>query len=457
MKDLYAGAEQFLLRLLPHDKAAVGAFNDKVEFASLFTSDRNSLVSALKHLDFGNQTRLYDGVHASLDLLEKMEGRKVILLFTDGADFGSKLSSGKALERARDAEVMIYGIGLETEFFNGQMVVRSKPDSILNRFARRNRRRLFRFEEGRRPQLLVYPHRAGAAQPVPAGLQPGRARRQSPSVGSARETARPQNEEPPQLHRVRRRHDSLTALTTVESFVTDLRYALRGLRRNPAFTLAAVTMLALGIGVNAAVFTVTKAALFSGFPLVERNDRILYITSSRGCCVSYPDFEDWRAQATSFEGMALVHGVQRILSDQSGFPESYDATEITANTFKLVGQKPILGRDFTSSDETPGAPPVAILSYGFWERRYGKDPAILGQTVRINGAPTTVIGVMPEGFSFPQKLICGCRWCRRPDVRKRRRARHMVRLRPPGRRRNDRERPRRKWKPSESGSSAPIR
>jgi Ca-activated chloride channel homolog len=135
MKDLYGGAEQFLLRLMPHDKATVGAFNDKIEFASGFTSDRNSLVSGLKHLDFGNQTRLYDAVHASLDELEKVEGRKVILLFTDGADFGSRQGSGKALERARDAEVMIYGIGLETEFFNGQMVVRSKPDSILNRFA----------------------------------------------------------------------------------------------------------------------------------------------------------------------------------------------------------------------------------------------------------------------------------------------------------------------------------
>jgi Ca-activated chloride channel family protein len=135
LDDLNAGAEQFLLRLLPHDKGMVGAFNDKIEFASEFTGDRNSLVGSLKHLDFGNQTRLYDGVHASLDQLENVEGRKVILLFTDGADFGSKLSSGKALERARDAEVMIYGIGLETEFFNGQMVVRSKPDSILNRFA----------------------------------------------------------------------------------------------------------------------------------------------------------------------------------------------------------------------------------------------------------------------------------------------------------------------------------
>jgi Ca-activated chloride channel family protein len=135
LDDLNAGAEQFLLRLMPHDKATVGAFNDKIEFASGFISDRNSLVSALKHLDFGNQTRLYDAVHASLDELEKAEGRKVILLFTDGADFGSRLSSGRALERARAAEVMIYGIGLETEFFNGQMVVRSKPDSILNRFA----------------------------------------------------------------------------------------------------------------------------------------------------------------------------------------------------------------------------------------------------------------------------------------------------------------------------------
>ena len=135
LDDLYAGAEQFLLRLLPHDTATVGAFSDRIEFASGFTSDRQSLISALKRLDFGNETHLYDAVHASLDRLEKPEGRKVILLFTDGADFGSRQSSGRALERARDREVMIYGIGLETEFFNGQSVVRSRPDSILNRYA----------------------------------------------------------------------------------------------------------------------------------------------------------------------------------------------------------------------------------------------------------------------------------------------------------------------------------
>ena len=135
LKDLYAGAEQFLLRLMPHDKAMVGGFSDKIEFATGFSGDRTSLVRSLKELDFGNETRLYDALHASLDQFKDVEGRKVILLFTDGADFGSRQSSGKALERARDDEVMIYGIGLETEFFNGQSVVRSKPDGILSRFA----------------------------------------------------------------------------------------------------------------------------------------------------------------------------------------------------------------------------------------------------------------------------------------------------------------------------------
>jgi Ca-activated chloride channel family protein len=135
LDDLYVGAEQFLLRLLPHDRAMVGAFNDKIQFASEFTNDRDSLIGALKDLDYGNSTRLYDALYESLDQLAEREGRKVMLLFTDGEDFGSRQGSGRALERARDEEVMIYGIGLETEFFNGQARVRSKPDRILNRFA----------------------------------------------------------------------------------------------------------------------------------------------------------------------------------------------------------------------------------------------------------------------------------------------------------------------------------
>ncbi len=182
----------------------------------------------------------------------------------------------------------------------------------------------------------------------------------------------------------------------------DIRLSFRTLIKNPGFTAVAVTMLALGIGVNVTVFTVTNAVLFRGFPLVHENDRILYITTGRGCCVSYPDFEDWRAQAKSFEGMAIVHGMQKSFNDSGDFPETYIATDVSADTFKVVGQKPILGRDFTHADETTGAAPVAILRYSFWDRRYGKDPAIIGHTVRINGALTTIIGVMPRGFSFPE-------------------------------------------------------
>jgi putative ABC transport system permease protein len=189
------------------------------------------------------------------------------------------------------------------------------------------------------------------------------------------------------------------------SWLDDARLSFRTLRKNPGFTAVAVATLALGIGVNATVFTVTNAVLFKGFPLVAKNDRMAYIADGTGnCCVSYPDFEDYRAQAKSFQGMAIVHGVSIILNDANGYPENIDANENSAETFKLVGQRPIMGRDFTPADEAPGAAPVAILNYGFWERRYAKDPAIIGRTVRMNGAPTTIIGVMPQGFSFPQKV-----------------------------------------------------
>jgi putative ABC transport system permease protein len=187
------------------------------------------------------------------------------------------------------------------------------------------------------------------------------------------------------------------------SLLADVRLAYRTLLKNPGFTIIAALMLALGIGINAAVFTVTDAVLFRGFHLVKRNDRLVYV-SNGGCCVSYPDFETYRAETKSFQGLAIVHGVARVLTDQSGFSERYDATEVSAGTFQLVGQRPILGRDFTPADETPGAPAVAILSYSFWQSRFGKDPAILGRTVRMSNTPTTVIGVMAQGFSFPQKV-----------------------------------------------------
>ena len=209
----------------------------------------------------------------------------------------------------------------------------------------------------------------------------------------------------------------------LDSLMQDVRYALRGMRRSPAFTLVAVLTLAIGIGVNAAVFTVTNAVLFKGFRLVNRNDRIVYIHTEKDgqySGVSYPDFEDWRDQAKSFERLGTVRDLRIVLDDRSGFPENHTATLITANGFQVLGQEPMLGRGFAAADEIPGAAPVAILTYGFWEQRFGRDPAILGQTLPIHGAPpTTVIGVMPEGFAFPQNQDLWMPLVPTPDLQRR--------------------------------------
>ena len=133
---LKQAAEQFVLRLLPDDKGRVGAFNDKIQFAGpSFTSDRDDLVSDIKDLDYGNGTRLWDAVGASLEQLKGLEGRRVILVFTDGDDTESKLSLGAVTDRARADEVMIYAIGLESHYFDGQRMVRSKPDRGLRKIA----------------------------------------------------------------------------------------------------------------------------------------------------------------------------------------------------------------------------------------------------------------------------------------------------------------------------------
>src|SRR4030095_6284306 len=160
----------------------------------------------------------------------------------------------------------------------------------------------------------------------------------------------------------------------MDSLLKDVRQAVRTTEKSPAFAIAAVAMLAVGIGVNAIVFSVTNAALFKGFPLVAGNDRLLYISNNGKCCVSYPDFNDWREQTTTFDEMALVHGLGITLADDAGFRGNYAVTEITANTCGLVRQRPILGRDFTAADEKPGAAPVVILRYSFWETRFAKDP-----------------------------------------------------------------------------------
>jgi len=134
---LLAGAEQFIIRMLPDDRAKVGAFNDKIQILpeTNFTGDRDALIRDLDRLQFGNPTRLYDAIAASIGSLKDVDGRKIVLVFTDGEDTQHEIGWRDVLEMAQLEEVMIYTIGLESNYFNGVRQVRSRPDGRLKTFA----------------------------------------------------------------------------------------------------------------------------------------------------------------------------------------------------------------------------------------------------------------------------------------------------------------------------------
>ena len=186
----------------------------------------------------------------------------------------------------------------------------------------------------------------------------------------------------------------------------DVQFAGRLLIKDKWFTLVAVVALALGIGVNATVFTFVNAVLIRGLPIAEP-DRVLAISSrdtvrARDMGASYQDFKDWREATRTFSGLAAYTSNTMNVSDEGRAPERYSGTYISANGFRLLGQPVILGRDFLPEDDKPGAASVAIIGNGVWKNRYGSDPGVIGKTIRINDNPSVVVGVMPEGFKFPQ-------------------------------------------------------
>jgi putative ABC transport system permease protein len=189
------------------------------------------------------------------------------------------------------------------------------------------------------------------------------------------------------------------------SLLQDLRFAVRLMIKDRWFTAIAVVALALGIGVNATVFTFVNAVLIRGLPFNDP-DRIMSLAErnmARGTDfgVSWPDFQDWREAQKTLSGIAAFNGTTMNVSDEGRVPERYIGPYVTANTFGLIGQRPLLGRDFLPDDDKPGASPVAILGNSIWKTRYGGEAGILGRTIRINDVPTTVVGVMPEGMKFP--------------------------------------------------------
>ncbi|HSC28457.1 MAG TPA: ABC transporter permease, partial [Vicinamibacterales bacterium] len=184
----------------------------------------------------------------------------------------------------------------------------------------------------------------------------------------------------------------------------ELRYAVRVIARDRWYSAVAVTALALGIGVNATVFTLVNAVLIRGLPFGDSGSLyMLGLRSSSGgrSSVSYADLQDWRAQSRTFEAIGAFTNSSMNISDDHGVPEQAQGAWLTANAFRILGQQPHLGRDFLPDDDRKGAELVVILGYSIWQNRYGGDPSVLGRPIRINSQPATIVGVMPENMKFP--------------------------------------------------------
>jgi putative ABC transport system permease protein len=186
----------------------------------------------------------------------------------------------------------------------------------------------------------------------------------------------------------------------------DLRFGLRIFARSPGHTLAAVLALTLGIGLATAMFSIVEGVVLSGLP-VEESERLLFIGNanpSRGeprLGVSLHDYVEYARRQTACEGLAAYDSTSFVLSGDER-PERYSGAFLTANTLDQLRIKPVLGRGFLRGDDAPGAPPVVLLSWDVWRSRYGGDRNVLGRHVRINGAPGTIVGVLPQGFGFPE-------------------------------------------------------
>src|ERR1700693_4765895 len=188
-----------------------------------------------------------------------------------------------------------------------------------------------------------------------------------------------------------------------------LRYTVRTLLKSPSFTLVAILSLAFGIGANTAIFTLLDQVLLRSLPVQAPEQLTLFHSSggdegslrSRddgGLYFSYPMYRDLRDRNTVFSGMiSTLH--YEIAANWHGQTERAIGELVSGNYFDVLGVRPALGRGFQQSDDgAPAANPIAVLSYGYWQRRFGGDPTVLNQTVRLNGHPFRVIGVAPAGF-----------------------------------------------------------
>ncbi|MGO8792474.1 MAG: ADOP family duplicated permease [Terriglobia bacterium] len=191
----------------------------------------------------------------------------------------------------------------------------------------------------------------------------------------------------------------------LEQFTQDIRFGLRMLTRNPGFTAVAVITLSLGIGANAAIFSVVNAVLLKPLPYADP-DRLAVIWMSEPNAAgglhpdSGPDFQDWQAQNHVFEGMSAVSRAESTLTG-SGEPLQLRGLSVSPNTFQLLGVQPQLGRSFAPDEGPSGHNHVVILSYGLWQSAFGGRKNIVGSKVMLDGEACGVVGVMPRDLKFP--------------------------------------------------------
>ncbi len=188
----------------------------------------------------------------------------------------------------------------------------------------------------------------------------------------------------------------------------DIRYGIRMLMKKPGFTAIAVLTLALGIGANTAIFSVVNAVLLRPLPYSD-SERILWIEGinpSKGITesnISAPDFADWTTHNQVFEQMAIFAVGNAALTGNDAEPERVARASVSASFFPLLGVTPAVGRTFLAEEELPGREPVAVVSHGLWQRRFGSDPNFVGKRIDVSGRPATVVGIMPAGYEFPER------------------------------------------------------
>lgn len=184
----------------------------------------------------------------------------------------------------------------------------------------------------------------------------------------------------------------------MHSLAEDVRYGWRSFRKAPGFTIIAVLTLALGIGANAAIFSVVNAVLLRPLPYADP-DRLVTVLHHGTDPVAFANFLDWRREAKSFSGLAAAEYWTPNLTG-AGEPQHLFALHVSQNMLPMLGVQPQLGRVFQPDEELAGNEHVAVISYGLWQRQFAGDRSAIGHSIMLDGAPYTVIGVMPPEFRF---------------------------------------------------------